>query len=306
MKIKILNRLVIIDILALALVFSILFIQSDIVRIVLGLPFLLFFPGYALTEALFANKDEINGIERLAFSIGMSIAVVALIGFGLNYTDWGIRPEPAVICIFSFTCGMSVIALLRKARSAQGLRWTTKVYIRLPDWQGDIFNRSVSIFLIVCIVGALGVLGYAIAAQKVGETFTELYVLGFDGKAETYPKEFILDRGQVTSVSYAGVPNTTSGWGKVTLGVVNHERKDTTYSIQIKIDGEVVDVNTSDGTVGQLSPIELQQGQKWQQEIGFAPRHIGENQKVEILIYKDDSTTSEDSLSLWINAKEAD
>ncbi|MCK4222104.1 MAG: DUF1616 domain-containing protein, partial [Dehalococcoidia bacterium] len=55
-------------------------------RIVLGLPFLLFSPGYALIAALFPKKGSLDGIERIALSFGLSIAVVPLIGLILNYT----------------------------------------------------------------------------------------------------------------------------------------------------------------------------------------------------------------------------
>src|SRR3972149_42796 len=63
-------------------------------RIILGLPFVLFFPGYALMAALFPRKDDIDPIERVALSLGLSIAVVPLIGLALNYSPWGIRLDP--------------------------------------------------------------------------------------------------------------------------------------------------------------------------------------------------------------------
>ena len=52
------------------------------VRIPLGLLMVLFVPGYALIAALFPRKDDLDGIERLALSFGLSIAVVPLIGWG--------------------------------------------------------------------------------------------------------------------------------------------------------------------------------------------------------------------------------
>jgi uncharacterized membrane protein len=45
----------------------------------------LFFPGYTLISALFPRKDSLSGVERLALSFGLSIAVVPLIGLILNY-----------------------------------------------------------------------------------------------------------------------------------------------------------------------------------------------------------------------------
>ena len=49
------------------------------VRIVLGLLLVLFLPGYSLIAALFPGRDDLDGIERIALSFGLSIAVVPLI-----------------------------------------------------------------------------------------------------------------------------------------------------------------------------------------------------------------------------------
>ena len=67
------------------MILAIAFIPSTGVRVILGLPFLLFFPGYTLLAALFVKKKEIDNIEWIALSCGMSIALTGLIGFGLNY-----------------------------------------------------------------------------------------------------------------------------------------------------------------------------------------------------------------------------
>ena len=59
-------------------------------RAVLGFILVLFVPGYVFVSALFPGRDELNGIERLALSIGLSICIVIFIGIALNYTPWGI------------------------------------------------------------------------------------------------------------------------------------------------------------------------------------------------------------------------
>ena len=86
--------------LLLALVVAV--IPSNFIRVLLGLPFLLFFPGYGLIAALFPRKTDLEGIERVALSFGLSIAVVPLIGLVLNYTPWGIRLYPILTTVALF------------------------------------------------------------------------------------------------------------------------------------------------------------------------------------------------------------
>ena len=112
MKIRLPNGLLIIDILIVLLGLVILSIPSSFLRIVFGLPFLLFFPGYVLVAALFVRKGGIDGIEKIALSFGISIAVTALIGLGLNYTLWGIRLEPVLFTISAFIFILSAMNLI--------------------------------------------------------------------------------------------------------------------------------------------------------------------------------------------------
>ncbi|ADY01310.1 hypothetical protein VMUT_1105 [Vulcanisaeta moutnovskia 768-28] len=83
----------------------------------LGALMILFMPGYALVEALYPRGDELSPLERLALSIGLSLAVVPLIGLLLNYTPWGIRFVPIVISTNIITIALLTVALVRKARA---------------------------------------------------------------------------------------------------------------------------------------------------------------------------------------------
>jgi len=84
------------------------------VRIILGFPLVLFLPGYSLICALFPKKDEMDGIERIALSIGLSIAVAVIIGLVLNYTPWGIRLGPILLAISSFTLILAAVTATRR------------------------------------------------------------------------------------------------------------------------------------------------------------------------------------------------
>jgi len=83
-------------------------------RIVVGSIFVLFLPGYSLVEALYPRGDELSPLERLALSIGLSLALVPLVGLILNYTPWGIRLDPIMVSLSLLTLGLLFIASVRK------------------------------------------------------------------------------------------------------------------------------------------------------------------------------------------------
>ena len=90
------------------------------VRIILGLPLVLFLPGYALIAALFPRKDDLDGIERVALSFGLSIAIVPLLGLALNYTPFGIRLSPVFTVLSVFTISLAICAYVRRRRITEG------------------------------------------------------------------------------------------------------------------------------------------------------------------------------------------
>ena len=82
-------------------------------RYILGSIFVLFLPGYSLIKTLFPTR-EIDNIERTALSIGMSLALVPLVGLLLNYTPWGIRLTPITVSLLALTIILSIIGLIRE------------------------------------------------------------------------------------------------------------------------------------------------------------------------------------------------
>jgi len=90
-------------------------------RYVLGTIFILWLPGYTFTKALFpkqlpmkTSETDLDIIERAALSVGMSLALVPIVGLLLNYTPWGIRLTPIVLCLVGLTVVFAVAAVLRE------------------------------------------------------------------------------------------------------------------------------------------------------------------------------------------------
>jgi len=88
------------------------------VRNILGAVFVLFLPGYSFIKALFPKK-ELDNIERIALSIGMSLALVPITGLVLNYTPLGIRVTPITLSLLALTAIFATIAIIREQQSKQ-------------------------------------------------------------------------------------------------------------------------------------------------------------------------------------------
>src|SRR3990170_498041 len=68
--------------------------------------FVVFLPGYCLTEALFPKKQALDEIERVTFAVGLSFAVTAIVGLFLSFTPFGLTLTTTLL-----TLGFVVIAL---------------------------------------------------------------------------------------------------------------------------------------------------------------------------------------------------
>jgi len=94
------------------------------IRYLLGAIFVLWLPGYSFIKALFpvegSNKKSsgnLDSIERVAISIGLSLALVPIVGLLLNYTPLGIRLTPIVLSLFALTTIFATVAIVREHRT---------------------------------------------------------------------------------------------------------------------------------------------------------------------------------------------
>jgi hypothetical protein len=98
-----------------------------VIRNVLGIVFILWLPGYTFTRALFPRiptsttatslkrtVQNLDTIERIALSIGLSLALVPMIGLLLYYTPWGINLALTVLSLAALTLVFATAAVLRE------------------------------------------------------------------------------------------------------------------------------------------------------------------------------------------------
>ncbi|MBO3810290.1 MAG: DUF1616 domain-containing protein [Candidatus Brockarchaeota archaeon] len=138
----------------------------------------------------------------------------------------------------------------------------------------DSLNRVITVILLICLVMAIGATIYIALSPKIGERFTEFYILGPSGKAEGYPTNLTLGES-----------------GVVIIGVVNHEYEEVSYRIIISLDNE---------TIGAIDGIRLKHEELWQQNYTFTPQKTGEKMKLEFLLYRDGVDEPYRTLHLWV------
>ncbi len=84
------------------------------VRYIAGAVYVLYVPGAVFIEMLYPKRGELEDLERFALGVGLSLAIVPLVGLVLNYTPWGIRLNPIYAGLSLLTLEFTFIAVYRK------------------------------------------------------------------------------------------------------------------------------------------------------------------------------------------------
>jgi uncharacterized membrane protein len=271
---RIKDELIPLNLVVVGLVIAVYFFPDNVTRVVLALPCLLFFPGYTLIAALFPRRG-MGTLVRLVLSLGMSAVVVPLIGLILNYTAWGIRLEPVLFSLMAFIVVMSGVTYARRHRLPAEERFGVSFRWRLPGGGGTRWDRGLTIGLAVAVMAALGVLTFTVTYPKVGETFTEFYILGSQGQLAGYPATL-----------------TVGETGQVTVGVINREQTAAAYRVEVTLPGTVPLI---------IGTFTLQNNEIWQQLAAFTPRQAGTAERVEFQLYKEGESGVYREVHIWID-----
>ncbi len=313
-------------------------VRETPLRIVLGLVFVLFLPGYAIIAALFpedgsppgedgrpddwadetsdsgaqpapqATDRGIDGIERVALSIGLSIAVVPLLGLLLNFTPWGIRLVPVALTIAVVTGVATVVAAFRRRALPAEERfevpyreWVAAGRSELlePDSKSDAI---LNVVLALSVMLAVGSVAYAVAVPTEGEQFTEFYLLTEDEDdelvADDYPEEFVQGESE-----------------PVVVGIGNHEHEPVEYTVIVQQQRVATEGNeTQVDERQQLDRFEatLSHNETLHHEHELEPTMTGEDLRVEYLLYRGDppanpaAENAYRTLHLWVSVEDAE
>lgn len=285
-------------------------VRESPVRVVVGLAFVLFAPGYALVAALFPERGAdgdsdggIDGLERAVLSFGASIAVVPLVGLVVNFTPWGITLAPVVVSLAALTLGLTALAGVRRARIVPQRRFAVSVP-SLAGARDELLNPAdrtdavLNVVLVVSLLVAASTVTYAVAAPTQGETFTELSLLTEN------------DDGELTASDYPR--NFTQGDAEpLVVAATNQEGERTNYTLV----AELQRVSVVDGDVSVEEANELHRyaptladDESWQQRHLVEPEMTGENLRLQYSLYRGEAATGDAyrTVNLWVNVSQPD
>lgn len=256
-------------------------------RLALGLVYVLFLPGYCLTAALFPRADDIDGVERLGLSLGLSVAWVSVLALILDWLPWGLRLWPIALGELASMLLFMAVALWRRTRLPADAVYTPDLAWRPRPWWRALPRFERRIYTLAA--GALLVAGLAAAwiflVPSPAQYMTEFYMLGADGLAESYPREAAV--GQEIGV---------------TLGVMNRERDERSYRVEVW----AVDPWNEDRRqlLAQEGPLELAAGSGREWPVAWQMPWAGDDQVVELLLFNGADAAPYRTLRLWLNVTE--
>jgi len=244
-----------------------------VLRLIVGLIFLLVLPGLALVSALFPRQADLNGIERLALAVGTSISITAGVAALLNFTPWGIELSSMVISIGLITILFAVVGYYRLRNTAddreavQSARENKSVRMG-----GLLFGIAVAILML-----AFGINTYHAVIGEPEENITQLFLQSADGSRLEGPIEV----GVGEPVSFM-------------IGVVNHEHAAMPFTVEI----------LNNDSVEQIDDFYLENSESWTSTYALHIDNSGENQEVSIFLYKGSEKTPYRTLHMWVTVRD--
>lgn len=203
---------------------------NDTLKIVIGLSFLLFIPGYLVLFAIFPTKKTDKGIdftERIALSFGISLVIVALTGIALYYTADKIQSESALLSIFIINISIGVLSIYRWFKTKPDERLVLSIDLASYKLKDKLDKVLISILIILILVTSTLFI-FVITNPRFDEKFTSFNILDSDRMTTNYPHNIIAGE------------NAT-----IIIGVTNHEYQTINYTIEIWLINQTITYDES-------------------------------------------------------------
>jgi len=254
------------------------FLNETFLRIIFAWTAILFLPGYMLIAFLFPEKDDLDVIERVALSFGLSAAIVPVLGLILNFTPFGIRLLPIVIILSLFIILFSILTYLRLKKIPRQKRFNENfslynIYVKNVKFPKKGLDKALFVILILSVAFCIFTLIFVVSVPKAGEKFTEFYILNENGTAGNYSTNL--------SVGEKGFVN---------INVVSYEHEKVEYRLLIEWDNETL----------HEEEIFLDHNEPWSRNFTFTADAQG-TKKLKFLLYKGNEIYRDLHLEVKVN-----
>jgi uncharacterized membrane protein len=264
-------------------------IDHSIVRFGLAVVLFLFLPGYAAVAAVYPGKSPLGAIERTALSVGMSLVISPLIGFGLNFTTFGVRSLPMALSIAGFVLLFMAVALLRRRLMPPDERFVLDLATPVNSLWNALslrnkigMDRTATIMLITAALFVIITIGFLVAVPIKHEQYTEFYLYGKNGTIADYPVSCYLGDTK-----------------PVIVGIANHEGTVMTYNLAVTIDGigsQRQEIYSDRFIIADNDTVE--------KTIDLTMDRAGDHLNLQFLLYVDGvPDTPYRACNLWVNVK---
>jgi uncharacterized membrane protein len=252
-------------------------------RLLLGLTYVLFVPGYLLQAFLFPRLDDLDGIERIGLSLGLSVALVPLLALLLDRLPWGLRFWPIVIGQSLLILLLLLAALIRRFTLPTAQAYAPALRPRPAHWWHSLqpLDRRLYLFSALALLLAAFAAAWVFLVPSPAEFMTEFYALGKAGLAEDYPRK-------------AAVGETLT----VTLGITNRERDPQTYRLEI---WQVDLFSDRRQLSGQAESFTLPVGETREWSQPWQALWSGDDQQFEFLLFIPNQPEPYRRLLLWLD-----
>ncbi|WP_394740973.1 DUF1616 domain-containing protein [Natronococcus roseus] len=295
---------------------------SGAVRVLLGIPLLLFLPGYAFISILYPdaseaeyrsfddetrepNRAELNNgglqpIERFVLSVVASIAIVPAVALAATVTPWGITILPVLAGTALLTIALALVGIVQRYRCPPNRRYTPSLSGAplLFSNAGDSFSRSdpstrpYNVMFLAALLVLAAVAGFAVASPPDHDSYTEFYLETeeVDGDTE-YLYEESLSAGETESV---------------TAYIANEEHEERSYETAVALQDVSYDndsVSVEDQDVLATDSATVDHGETHEQSLEFEPTMTGDDVRLVLYLYEGEAPDDPDEESAYRTIK---
>jgi len=288
-----------------------LFSAASPIRFLVAMPLLFLFPGYVLVGSLFPRTgtvrqnqrlggvrslsnvrklDRVSLFERLALSFGLSVALIPFFAFLLELLPVDAFGGTILWALTVFVFLGALVASVRRLRLPTEDRFSLVAESGLGSLAGTTSRaeRIVNIALVVSIILAISMAGYALAVPQDGEQFTDLRIMTENDDGDLvlgdFPDEIDVADGE-----------------ELIIGIDNHEHEPREYTVVVTAE-QIVDDDGSivviDSTELDRFEVSLDDGERLVQPHTLNPGSAGEF-RVNYYLYEGNAPSEPDEDSAY-------